>query len=286
MLISRRKDRLHLIEQVEHAQLAGELAAHWGNEQFTAPEPRDSVHLAAAVHDDGWREADEQPLFNAEARRPLHFLEIGMRDHVPLYRRGVERIVEMDPYAGLLVSMHWTGLYRSRWGMQSGKVEFADDALQDEVVAAEEQRWIALKRELTRHVRRGDLEHGLWHNYELLQAWDLLSLYVCLANHDPAPDGTARPLTETLKSIDQEPGVRTIEGVPVRPAGERVDLALRALERGVVAVDPYPFATDVDCRVSARVIPDDAYDSFETVASAVSSADDLIVQCRLTRLPG
>ncbi len=37
-----------------------------------------------------------------------------------LENEGVDRVFGVDPYAGLLVSMHWTGLYRARWGMQSG----------------------------------------------------------------------------------------------------------------------------------------------------------------------
>ncbi|MDQ6817474.1 MAG: DUF3891 family protein, partial [Actinomycetota bacterium] len=122
MLVSRRDGRLLLIEQNEHGRLSGELCAHWGNELFSRPPHRASAQIAAATHDDGWLEADDTPLFNRDEGRPLHFLEIDMQDHVPLYGRGVERVYRRDLYAGLLVSMHWTGLYRRRWGEQRGGV--------------------------------------------------------------------------------------------------------------------------------------------------------------------
>lgn len=284
MLISRRNGELFLVDQVEHARLCGELAAHWGNERFAPPEPREGARIGAAMHDEGWREADEQPLYNPAAQRPLHFLEIDMAEHVPLYGRGVDRTFATDSYAGLLVSMHWTGLYRSRWGMQEGRVEFADDALQDEAVDNEERRWIEVKRSLAREMRRSDLELGLWHNYDLLQAWDLLSLYVCLLDHTPANGVPAVPVPRTLKAIDQEPGARTIDSVPVSVGGERVDILLEAIEPGVVRADPYPFdVDDLECAVTARVIPDVPYDSADAAARVMADARSETIACRMTR---
>ncbi|MHC8505048.1 DUF3891 family protein [Pseudonocardia artemisiae] len=283
MLIKRRNGELILIEQVVHAHMAAEIAAHWGNEQFAAPRPQDKACLAAAMHDDGWREPDSIPLFNEKEARPLHFLEIGMEDHVKLYGRGVDEVFAADPYAGLLVSMHWTGLYRSRWGMQAGRVEFGDNVRQDEAVLAEEQRWIDVKRELVRDQRRSDLELSLWHNYDLLQTWDLLSLYACVCDTVP-DDGPVRQVFETLKSIDHVPGVRTIPSVPVSIGGERVEITLTAVERGVVAVDPYPFDVDeLTVGVTAKAIPDRRYDSAEEARQAVASAREEKVGCRFVR---
>jgi uncharacterized protein DUF3891 len=284
MLISRRNGELYLVDQLEHARLCGDLVSHWGNERFAAPVPRERVRLGAAMHDEGWREADETPLFNAEAGRPLHFLEIAMQEHVPLYGRGVDRAFAADPYAGLMVSMHWTGLYRGRWGMQAGKIEFADEALQEEAVGREERRWIEVKRDLVTDTRRSDFEQHLWHHYDLLQAWDLLSLYVCLIDLSPADEVAARPVPATLKSIDPEPGPRTIGSVPVAVAGERVELVLRAVEPGVVTLDPYPFdADDMAWSVAARVIPDRRYESQADAAATLQRAPTATISCRMRR---
>jgi hypothetical protein len=168
--------------------------------------------------------------------------------------------------------------------MQAGKVAFADEALQEEAVEREELRWIDVKRGLVTQSRRSDFEQHLWHHYDLLQAWDLLSLYVCLIDLSPANGAAPRPVPATLKSIDQEPGARTIGSVPVTVAGERVELMLRAVEPGVVAVDPYPFDTDeLEWSVTARVIPDRRYKSQAEAADTLREAPTATIACRMTR---
>lgn len=288
MLISRRNDKLVHIEQNEHGRLAGDLCSMWGNDRFAAPARPESTRIAAAMHDEGWREADNAPLMNPSEERPLHFLEIAMEDHVPLYGRGVDRVFERDPYAGLLVSMHWTGLYRSRWGMQSGAVfqgggETEAERLQNAAVDHEERRWIDVKRELMREARRSDLEAGLWHGYDLLQTWDLLSLYVSLMNIRPST-GDAVPLASTLKSIDQAPGAKVIESVPLRIAGDRVDLVLTPVEDGTVTVDPYPFRDDaIEVSVTGKAIADRAYATAEESREALDGGEEVTLTCRMTR---
>ena len=289
MLISRRQDKLVLVEQNEHGRLAGDIAGHWGNALFAGPVRRDAAQLAATMHDDGWREGDAAPLFNETQARPLHFLEIDMEDHVPLYKRGVDRVFERDPYAGLLVSMHWTGLYRSRWGVQSGGVDFQRgssklEQLQNEAVASEEQRWIQAKQELMHDTRRSDFEAGLWHSYDLLQGWDLLALYLPLMDIRPDDGTEVRPLAATLRSIDQDRGARLIESVPLEVAGERADLTLTPIADGVVTVYPYPFDVDrLDLHVTGKVIPDRHYESPRDARDTLAQADEVTLTCRMTR---
>lgn len=289
MLITRRDDRLVLIEQNEHGRLAGQLVDHWGNERFAAPTPLEHVRTATATHDEGWREPDAEPLFNAAEGRPLHFLEIEPADHMVLYRRGIETVVRADPYAGLLVSMHWTGLYRTRWGMQTGTIAFGSGAseterLQDEAVAAEERRWIDVKRGLIGSTTRSEFEAHLWHNYELLQVYDLLSLHACLSDLTPADDAPSRTVAETLKSLDPEPGPRTIESVPTGPLGERTELTLRAVDPSVVAIDPYPFASDaIEVSATGVAIPDRRYADADDARAAVAAGDAVTVSVRFVR---
>jgi hypothetical protein len=287
MIITRRNGSLFLVDQNEHARLARDLCEHWGNERFAAPSPRDGALVAASLHDEGWRAADEEVRFNAEAGRPLHFLEIDIADHIAFYRRGVEAAIARDAYGGLLVSMHWTGLYRSRWGAQDGAIFVQEDTpvarLQNQCVAAEEQRWIELKRPLVVGRRRSDFEAELWHNYELLQAHDVLSLYVCTGVFRPADDERVA-VTSTLKALDQTPGARVIAAVPPRTGSDRVDLRLTPVEAGVVTVDPYPFDEDA-LRVSAiaRVIPDLQYASAQDARAAVAAAESVRIGCELRR---
>jgi hypothetical protein len=287
MLVSRRGGELLLIEQNEHGRVSGEICAHWGNELFPTPVRRESAQIAAATHDDGWREADDAPLFNRDEGRPLHFLEIDMRDHVPLYHRGVERVYRRDRYAGLLVSMHWTGLYRRRWGLQGGGVfvqrrgATPAERLQDEAVDEQERAWITRRRELIGDERRSDFEADLWRNYDLLQAFDLLSLYVCVANLTPS-SSEPRMVTETLASLEQEAGPRVVDSVPTRAGGDPVSLMLTPAPAEVVTVEPYPFDVEsIDLALSGRAIPDRRYESEDEVRSALADAAEVRLERRI-----
>jgi len=289
MVLSRRNGGLRLIEQNEHGRVCGELCAHWGNAAFARPARPGSARIAAAMHDDGWREADAEPLFNADHGRPLSFLEIEMSEHVPLYRRGVERVARLDAYAGLLVSMHWTGLYRGRWGLQSGGVfrsagSGGEESLQDRAVAEQERSWIERKRDLMSQEPRADFEIGLWHNYDVLQALDLLSLYACTADLAPAAVAGTERLTDVLKEIEAPPGPRVIGSVPARPGAMRVDLVLTPLGDDAVVVDPYPFDQDnLELALSALTIPDRRYESADAMRAALAEADRTMAVCRFKR---
>lgn len=289
MLITRRGSDLYLVKQVDHGELAGQLAGAWGNESFEAPTPFDSACTAAAKHDEGWRPWDDRPAFNQHEARPLHFLEISMEDHIPLYHAGVEAVAKLDAYAGVLVGMHWTGLYRGRWGLQSNVADLlqADRSpvqkLQDSAVLAEESRWIPVKTGLWRgEGSRAAFETRLWHNYELLQCWDLLSLFVCTAPlSTPSPSSDAILLSSTLKSIDQPPGTRLIPRVTPRTGEEPVDLVLTVIEPGVVAVEPYPFNSPTAAfSVQAAVIPDRRYTSDE-IAGVFERARTETIRCEM-----
>ena len=48
-----------MIEQEDHTNLAAQFAAHWGNEQFSRPEPYHSVLFGTIYHDSGHLRAVE-----------------------------------------------------------------------------------------------------------------------------------------------------------------------------------------------------------------------------------
>lgn len=287
MLITRRGGELFMVRQVDHGELAGEIARAWGNERFDPPAHPESACLAAARHDEGWRSWDDRPAMNEKEARPLHFLEIAMQDHIPLYRSGVEAIAALDPYAGILVGMHWTGLYRGRWGLQPNPAGLlrADrtpiQQLQDAAVAQEESRWIETKDALWSGDRsRSAFEAELWQNYDRLQAWDVFSLFICMSVLDSAGlDSEPVLLTSTLGSLDQKAGNRLVPRVPSGLGRHPQDIVLRVIEPGVVSVDPYPFREPrVSFSVRARVIPDRAYSAAE-IGQVMRTAGTAEVRC-------
>lgn len=291
MIIKKQGQELLLMSQTDHAALAGRLASSWGNKQFEQPALKDAVVLATTRHDDGWSQADARPLYNVDAKRPLHFHEIDAEDHIPLYRRGVLAVADDDPYAGLLVGMHWTGLYRGRWGLQSpkGGLKGHDPGiseLQEEAILEEEARWAKAKQSiLTEFDRRSSWEAQLWHAYELLQVWDLLSLFVCMAPHDTDEQASVTdrvPVGLTLGSLQQPAGERVIPA-STKAGHDLLQLSVQVAEPGLVTLDPFPFAEDISAEVNAVAIPDRDYQGTDDIGQALSQGEKRVVSCTFTR---
>ncbi len=106
MIIQEHGDHLILIRQTDHAVLSGYFARELGHEGFARPEPLESFQLAATEHDNGWNEWELQPRIDPVSFLPYSFMSLPTQEHIDLYQRGIERIVKVDRYAGLLVSLH------------------------------------------------------------------------------------------------------------------------------------------------------------------------------------
>lgn len=263
MIVLRRDGRLVLIDQLDHAALAGRFAEGWGNDTFAAPEPLESVVLAAARHDEGWRDSDADVRYDLTRRAPLYFLDVDIRDYVDLYAQGIARIASLDSYAGLLVSMHGTGNVCGRWGIQRGIRLSGYDAeswaaVIERYVLEEEARQARLRLSilgLDPSERRSRFERRLWSNYELMQAWDRLSLFLCRT--DPGEMAEADLGTVPM----------SLEG------SETATLTVSALGRGRAVVDPWPFRSDrLDIAIPARQISDRDYGSQDEVRAELASA--------------
>jgi hypothetical protein len=258
MIVQRRDGGLLLIRQTDHAALSGVLAEHWGGGPFARPQPRAAVLLAAARHDDGWREWEAAPRVNPATRRPYNFTEMPAGEHLPFYLRGIDAIVRDDPYAGLLVSMHLSGLYRKRYGLDPGLglERLPPDVrplVEDFLRRLDEQQ--KQLRERLRHDSRVPAEAvadcAVWTNYRLLQVYDLFSLYFCMA----------------------PPREYELRHVPVNGTTPDTDLRLRPAGGNALTVNPYPFGTaPLGAAVTARVIPDRDYATDDDLRAALAGA--------------
>jgi hypothetical protein len=281
MLVSRRNTYLHLVTQPDHARLAGKLAALWGNDQFALCALQDALVHTATFHDDGWIPLDRAPTWNAEQRRPAHFLEIPLPVVAEAYTKGVDVIYAASPVAGVLESLHFTGFYRSRWG--SDDSPHVDHPAVPAIVEAEEDRRARAIRETWPHERpRGDFERELWHAYEILQVLDLLSLCICLVDlNRESPEHTVQ-MSRTLFSIDQEPSRRLILRAPISNHGQRADLIASVVAPCVVELEPFPFSeSEIALEVPSRMLEDKPYASSEETADAYHTAPVEPLVCSL-----
>jgi hypothetical protein len=235
-----------LVGHADHGAVAGELAAHWGNDAFAAPTMGQALKIAAGHHDDGWRELDDLPAYNPDADRPAHFLEVPLERSAPPYGRGVDSIYDVDTLAGALADLHWTGLYSARWGLQAGGVPVPHPLAAEVVVDREIKRTAALRSVWDFVGPRSEFEADTWHAYEVLQALDLISLTLSLVDPEAptAPDAEPVPLPATLATVEQPVGPRLLPTVPTARLGDRVDLRLDVPGPGIAAIAPWPFAEE------------------------------------------
>ncbi|MBW3541246.1 MAG: DUF3891 family protein [Planctomycetes bacterium] len=93
-----------LISQVEHARLAGELAAVWGNEDVAALPMPHALVPAVIRHDVGWQTWEARPTIEAAHGRPRSFTEMPMNEACRIWSRSIDCCASIDPALQL---RHW-----------------------------------------------------------------------------------------------------------------------------------------------------------------------------------
>jgi hypothetical protein len=244
MILQDRGDHLLVIRQTDHAILSGFLARQWGNECFRRPDMFESFCLAAREHDNGWAEWELQPRIDPKTRMPYTFMSIPTEEHIALYQRGIDRIVRVDPYAGLLVSIHCAGLYdRARAtlpGFSAKYVKSSELQIVHECMLRLEAQQLRLKADLRMNPATKSLaeEASLERSARMLEALDRLSLYFCL-----------RP-----------PEDASIEAVPANEEGGEVDWELRVGADHNITLAPYSFRrTPLSISILGRRVPKRLY---------------------------
>jgi Protein of unknown function (DUF3891) len=185
-----------LITHPDHARLAGEFAAAWGNAQFRKPEPRARVLKGIARHDDGWAQRDAHPCVTRQGKPSAFstelvgkysaFEEIDLEEYLSVRDRAVRIVADEDPYAGLLISMHTHNLltaHADRSTIAPEGLKLLDAFLDGQrTYQGKLQASIASDNSLSAGEKTDQtiLEH-----FRLLQACDNLSLLTCVAFESP-----------------------------------------------------------------------------------------------------
>ncbi|MBP2251296.1 hypothetical protein J2754_001617 [Halarchaeum solikamskense] len=262
MIVTEAGDRYRFVTQPDHAALSGRFARHWGGGDTVLPGPRVPFVVAAETHDQGWSDYDCRPRLDDDGD-PVDFVAVDGDDWTDFYARGVDVAADIDPYAGLLVSMHAAGLRRGGYGVRTEILDLSDEAPFASFVDAQEARQaeFAASLDLPERDREtldvlhadgtapaGAIRGDLWKHYLLLQALDSLSLYACHSARFEATEIGPVPVTGD--------DTATLDVTPVGPATLRLD--------------PYPFEIDtLAATVPQRIVPTDADD----LVSAYYDAD-------------
>ena len=240
--------QLLLIGQTDHSRLVGQLAAHWGNDRFAPPRPYDSVTRAAAFHDYGWLRYETSPIINDAGETPEFRQLPGNVNQLDAYQWCIDWMTSIDPYAGLIVSLHRTGLWRARYDTIS------HPGMSIRKLAADTEQFIEKNETRQRQEEKAFDPVELRTNYHLLQVWDLLGLYFCC--QDPYDD--------------------YIEPVPLAYDGKKentVRLSMQALGPRKVAFEPFPFnSRPCEVQLAYRRLPATTYPDLDAFRRAYFQA--------------
>ncbi len=206
-----------MITQNDHAQLSGLFAAHWGNDTFEKPRPYVPMIRAAMFHDRGWIRYETEPQLDPATGKTPNYRQVpNDKAQLEAFEWAGDWMSGIDPYAGLMIAKHRTGLYQGRYGVITSPPANQRGALPSDI-----QALIARSEGKQKSAAEKLDAAEVAINYNLLQVWDLLSLYICS--------------TETLKP-------ETIAPVPAKYAGGKgVDITLTPRQANTIVVDPYPF---------------------------------------------
>ena len=262
MLVRDSGSSWQLVEQVDHAALAGHLAAVWGAGPFASASP--SLIRAAYRHDDGWALWDRHPLLNVDGS-PLSFLQVPVPPLLRAYQACADAVADEDPHAGLLVSLHISGLRRGRYGHGPGAgrqalpaVDANEDPRITRFVADEEGRQATL-RKILRLPREQEA-----HEYALLQLFDILSLHLCLSDLDVGQE----------RVFDR---VATVAGA--------ADTSLDLIQHGPcrIRVEPWPFGQrPLRLPLRCRQLPCERFTDVEALRAAWARTAPEVVPIELT----
>jgi hypothetical protein len=210
---------LIMIAQTVHAELSGMFAARWGNATFARPQPYQPVVRAAIYHDAGWYRYEARPTYDVATRSTPGFAQVPAdQTQLAAYQWAIDWLTDIDNFAGLLISRHRTGLWRERYGTIRHPPLHAPRAPGDLVTAFVDRNEAGQERALA------ELDRNVFStNYHLLQVWDLLSLYLCMA--DPPQNQYLDPVPTGYKPADRE--------------GLCLSLIPRESDR--IEITPYPF---------------------------------------------
>ena len=238
-----------MITQNDHAKLAGLFAAHWGNDRFERPRPYTAVVRAAQYHDGGWLRYETNPFLDpATGKSPSYQQVPNDAPQLAAYQWAIDMLTEIDRYTGLMVSKHRTGLWQQRYNVIQQPPPGPPRKLSADIEA-----FITLNETRQNTILAGLDREEVAMNYNLLQVWDLMSLYIC---------------------SNEQHMKYTIEPVPTAYSdGAAASMRMTPTSPSIIAIDPFPFDQALlEAAVVYRQLPPSAARDADTFHAAYFGA--------------
>jgi len=262
-----------LIAQHDHALIAGELAEHFGNDRFARPEPREPALQGVRLHDCGWPLHDDQPTINEEGK-PLDVFETPRKIALPVWTASAEKAAAIDPYAGLLVSLHvlslsvfassQTSFQHEKFDLSEPSEQFAVSKFQHREIERQEdlRTKLGLRTDKPTHHKHPHevtqkKEDQLTFNFRMLQAMDAISLAACCT----------KPPSSESQEVKPQPGAKPIKFAIARRGDD-------------VTIDPWPFdEPQVELKIPVCRIAAKRFANNDELRAIVPSGGSEILTC-------
>ena len=264
VITSENEEGFFAVSQLEHSALVGIIASNWGADAVAMPLPRRPMLVMAAEHDLCWVYHDHRPKIDPSSGLPYDYSSLPYNKHVHLYREGARYLAEREPYGGLMLSLHGTGIYNGRHGTDAEMVRPTrsdEEAMAVKTYLADGERFRdRLKSQiLTANTEdaQGLSEDVLWTNYHLMQVWDRLGLLFS-------------------KGISDD---FVIDPAPLSEGDSFGKIEYKYQSNGLFLADPYPFSTpELSLSVRARLLPSKTFGSDSEYQAALDNAPHAIWQ--------
>ncbi len=226
MILREREEEFVMIEQDHHGHLSERIMSHWKKELFPGIDKRDSVLTAIKHHDLGWLPFDKEPFWNDAKQKPYSFTDFPFPAKMILYKQGLDLVEQLDPYAAILCSEHYSQF------LIGSKDPDAFNFLE-----AEFNRRQRLKNE------QEDFDEQIFKkHYGLLQLGDNFSLYACM-NEPGVVKSEQHPFFE-----EGIPSPKFLEGLP----SHRMDVQFA--DSKTICVESFPFNTSFEIEYTQRIV--------------------------------
>lgn len=258
-------DAYWLISQNDHALLLKDLAEQFGGPGIqVASQP---AITGIIMHDAGWPLHDDHPTLN-DQHIPIDVFESRRTVALKVWTASAQRAAEVDPYAGLLVSLHSLSLsvFAASQSTEKGeKVNMSDprtrfdmNKFQHGQIELQEKlrRPLGLRTDLPLHNGLVDdtddpREQQLAFDFRLLQALDKISLAICCS----------------------EPPFPKIEPLLLKPGGKPIALNVTRPTPEELRVRPWCFdVAQIRVRVPYKHLPAQRYASEAELHKAYHAA--------------
>lgn len=137
MIVAATDRGLRCITQPDHARASRDILSLWRADALLEHSRRSELLRAVREHDNGWREEDAAPRRDDSGAGPRPFTAVSEAQRQRIWRRGIGRHLDDNPYVAALILEHALFLHSDRRGATGWGDFFAElESLRSELLEA------------------------------------------------------------------------------------------------------------------------------------------------------